>query len=88
MVAGAVILVENSIQMYVFYDDQLTVGNSWAWFMSAMPMLSNVLYSKWCGTIGPALWSIFENHPHRRRIYYAGSAVGFGLCAGIQVLMN
>ena len=57
--AGLIILIENSLQMTIFYEDQLTVGNSWAWYLSAAPMLSNVLYSTWCGTIGPALYYIF-----------------------------
>jgi len=58
LVAGCIILIENSLQMTIFYDDQLTVGNSWAWYLSAAPMLSNVLYSKWCATIAPAMYSI------------------------------
>ena len=30
-IAGVIIIIENIIQMIIFYDDQLTVGNTWTW---------------------------------------------------------
>ena len=74
--------------MTIFYDDQLTVGNSWAWYLSAAPMLSNVLYSKWCGTIGPALYYIYRDHPHALKAYYFGLGLGAALCGTIQLVMR
>ena len=88
MVAGFIILIENSLQMTIFYDDQLTVGNSWTWYLSAAPMLSNVLYSKWCGTIAPALYYIFQDHKYAIKIYYFGLSLGAMLCGSIQLLMK
>jgi len=74
--------------MTIFYDDQLTVGNTWAWYLSAAPLLSNVLYSKWCGTIGSALYYIFRDHPHALKVYYFGLALGAALCVTIQIVMR
>ena len=87
-VAGLIILIENSLQMSIFYDDQLTVGNSWAWFLSAAPMLSNALYSKWCATIAPALWSIYKDHKSGWKVYCLGQTLGLTLCFSIQVFMK
>ena len=88
MVAGLIILIENSLQMTIFYDDQLSVGNSWAWYLSAAPMLSNVLYSKWCGTIAPAVYYIYKDHQYAKKIYYLGLGIGAALCGGIQLVMK
>jgi len=74
--------------MTIFYDDQLTVGNTWAWYLSAAPLLSNVLYSKWCGTIGPALYYICRGHRHALKLYYFGLALGAALCGTIQLVMR
>jgi len=30
-IVALIILIENAVQMVVFYDDQLTVGNTWPW---------------------------------------------------------
>jgi len=51
-------------------------------------MLSNVLYSKWCGTIGPALYYIYRDHPYAKKIYYLGLSIGAILCAYIQLVMK
>ena len=61
IIGGTIILVENIIQMLVFYDDQMEVGNSWTWVMGVMPMLSNFLFSRWCATLGPAFWFIMKD---------------------------
>ena len=86
-IAGIIIIVENIIQMIVFYDDQLTVGNTWAWYMSIMPMLSNVLFSRWCATLGPALWVIFKDNKQwtewRLGIWIMGNILGLIMCLGI-----
>lgn len=74
--------------MTIFYDDQLTVGNSWAWYLSAAPMLSNVLYSKWCATVGPALYSICKESEGASKVYYLGLAIGATLCGVIQLVMK
>jgi len=51
-------------------------------------MLSNVLYSKWCGTIAPALYYIFQGHKYAIKIYYLGLGIGVTLCGSIQLLMK
>ena len=61
-IVGVIIILENSLQMCIFYDDQLAVGLTWSWWMPLMPMLSNVLFSKWCATIGPAVKYIYKDH--------------------------
>ena len=81
--AGFIILIENSLQMGIFYDDQLSVGNTWAWYLSAAPMLSNVLYSKWCGTIAPALHYIYRDHRYAKKIYLLGLGIGSVLCGSM-----
>jgi len=87
-VAGFIILVENSMQMTIYYDDQLTVGNTWAWYLSVAPMLSNVLYSKWCGALGPALYYLYQGRPYALKAYYFGLGLGAVLCGGIQLVMR
>jgi len=83
IVAGLIILIENSLQMAIFYDDQLTVGNTWAWTLSAAPMLSNVLYAKWCGTIAPGLYSLYSHRKDANKIYYGGLGLGMFLCGSL-----
>ena len=61
-IMALIILIENAVQMIVFYDDQLFVGNTWPWLNSFMPMLSNVLFSRFCGTIGSSLWTILKDN--------------------------
>jgi len=74
--------------MTIFYDDQLSVGNTWAWYLSAAPMLSNVLYSKWCGTIAPALYYIYRDHKYANKIYFLGLGIGAMLCGYTQLMMK
>ena len=55
--------------------------------MSAAPMLSNALYSKWCATVAAALWSVYKDHRHARKIYRAGQLLGAVLCGSLQLVM-
>jgi len=56
-----------------------------------MPMLSNVLFSRFCGTLGPALWTILKDNKewgeHRFRISVMGHITGLVMCVGIQIMM-
>jgi len=67
----AIVLIENAAQMALFYDDQLSMGLTWSWLMPMMPMLSNVLFSKFCASIGTNASYFFQNSQHYNKIYYS-----------------
>ena len=90
---GAIITIENLIQMTIFYDDQLELGGTWTYQTGIMPMLSNLLFSRWCATLGPGLWVMLkdENNTSKDKSRYifwlCGHVAGFLMCIGVQILM-
>jgi len=56
--------------MVIFYDDQMTVGNTWPWYVSIIPMISNLIFASWCATLGPVLWIINKNNTKYRYCFW------------------
>ena len=87
IISGGIILIENTVQMSLFYDDQLSVGNSWTVYMSFAPMLSNALFCKWCATVPAAVYGIFKYHASKNMYYWLTFALSVFLCIGVQLMM-